>query len=41
MNDEMIMKGGGERSANPSIERMLNGFDLHLSAPAEKAVSRI
>jgi hypothetical protein len=41
MNDEMIMKGGGERSANPSIERMLNGFDLHLSAPDDKAMSRI
>ncbi len=25
-----------ERSANPSIERMLNVFDLHLSAPEEK-----
>ncbi len=41
MNDEMLMKGGVERSANPSIERMLNVFDLHLSAPEEKAVSRI
>ncbi len=30
-----------ERSANPSIERMLNVFDLHFSAPEEKAVSRI
>jgi hypothetical protein len=30
-----------ERSANPSIERMLNVFDLHLSAPEEKAVPRI
>jgi hypothetical protein len=35
------MKGGVERSANPSIERMLNVFDLHLSAPEEKAMSRI
>ncbi len=41
MNDEMVMKGGVERSANPNIERMLNDFDLHLSAPEEKAVSRI
>jgi hypothetical protein len=41
MNDEMMMKGGVERSANPSIERMLKVFDLHLSAPEEKAVSRI
>ena len=41
MNDEMMMKGGVEQSANPSIERMLNVFDLHLSAPEEKAVSRI
>jgi len=30
-----------ERSANPNIERMLNIFDLHLSTPEEKAVSRI
>ena len=30
-----------ERSANPNIERMLNVFDLHLSTPEEKAVSRI
>jgi len=41
MNDEMMMKGGVEQSAHPSIERMLNVFDLHLSAPEEKAVSRI
>jgi len=41
MNDEMMMKGGVERSANPNIERMLNVFDLHLSAPEEKAVSGI
>ncbi len=41
MNDEMVMKGGVERSANPNIERMLSVFDLHLSAPEEKAVSRI
>jgi len=32
---------GVERSANPNIERMLNVFNLHLSAPDEKAVSRI
>ncbi len=41
MNDEMIMKGGVEQSANPSTEKMLNVFDLHLSAPAEKVLSRI
>jgi hypothetical protein len=41
MNDEMVMKGGVERSANPNVERMLNVFDLHLSTPEEKAVSRI
>jgi len=41
MNDEMVMNGGVERSANPNTERMLNVFDLHLSAPEEKAVSRI
>jgi hypothetical protein len=41
MNDEMVMNGGVERSANPNIERMLNVFDLHLSTPKEKAVSRI
>jgi hypothetical protein len=41
MNDEMMMKGGVEQSANPDIERMLNNFDLHLSAPEKKAVSRI
>jgi hypothetical protein len=41
MNDEMVMKGGVERSANPNIERMLNVFDLHFSTPEEKAVSRI
>ncbi len=41
MNDEMVMKGGLERSANPNNERMLNVFDLHLSVPEEKAVSRI
>ncbi len=33
--------GGVEWSANPNIERMLNVFDLHLSTPEEKAVSRI
>ncbi len=32
---------GVERSASPNIERMLNVFDSHLSAPDEKAVSRI
>jgi hypothetical protein len=41
MNDEMMMKRGVEQSANPSVERMLNVFDLHLSAPEEKAVSGI
>jgi hypothetical protein len=41
MNDEMVMKRGMERSANPNDERMLNVFDLHLSAPEEKAMSRI
>jgi hypothetical protein len=41
MNDEMVMKGGVEQSANPNTERMLNFFDQHLSAPEEKAVSRI
>jgi hypothetical protein len=41
MNDEMVMKGGVERSANPNNERMLNVFDLNLSAPEEKAVFRI
>ncbi len=30
-----------ERSANPNIERMLNVFNLHFSAPEEKAVSQI
>jgi hypothetical protein len=34
-------KEGVERSANPNIERMLNFFDIHLSAPEEKAVPRI
>ncbi len=33
--------GGVERSANPNIERMLNVFDLRLSTPEKKAVSRI
>jgi hypothetical protein len=32
MNEEIMMKGGVERSVNPNIERMLNIFDLHLSA---------
>jgi hypothetical protein len=41
MNDEMMMKGGVERSTNLNYERMLNVFDLHLSTPKEKAVSRI
>jgi hypothetical protein len=40
MNDEMVMKGGVEQCANPNTERMLNIFDLHLSAPEEKAVSK-
>jgi hypothetical protein len=38
MGDKMN-EGGVEQSANPNIERMLNVFDLHLSAPEEKAVS--
>jgi hypothetical protein len=38
MNDEMMMK---RRGGSPNIERMLNVFDLHLSTPEEKAVSRI
>jgi hypothetical protein len=33
MNDEMVMRGGVERSANPNIKRMLNVFDLHFSTP--------
>jgi hypothetical protein len=37
----MVVERGVERSANPSIERMLNVLDLHLSTPEEKAVSRI
>ncbi len=41
MDDKMVMKGGVERSTNPNTERMLNVFDLHLSTPEEKAVSRI
>ncbi len=44
-NTGWMMKGwwkrGVERKANPSIERMLNVFDLHFSTPAEKAMSRI
>jgi hypothetical protein len=41
MNDEMVMRGRLERSANPNIERMLKVFVLHLSTPEEKAVPRI
>ncbi len=41
MNDETVMDRGVEWSATPNIERMLNVFDLHLSAPEETAVSRI
>jgi hypothetical protein len=37
MNDEMVMK----RSANLNIDRKLKVFDLHLSTPEEKGVSRI
>ncbi len=37
----MVKGRGVERKANPDIERMLNVFDVHFSAPAEKAVSRI
>jgi hypothetical protein len=40
MNDEIVMNGGVEQSANPNIERMLNVFDLHLSTPEGKVVSR-
>jgi hypothetical protein len=29
-----------ERSADPNIERMLNVFDQHLSAPEEKALKQ-
>ncbi len=36
MNDEMVMNGGVEQSANPNIERMLNVFDLHLSNQKRK-----
>jgi hypothetical protein len=42
MNDEMMMKGGSGTKCKPQYsERMLNGFDPYLSAPDEKAVSRI
>ncbi len=42
MNDEMGMKGGSGTKCRPQYsERMLNVFDPHLSAPDEKAVSRI
>ncbi len=41
-NTEWMMKWWWNRgNANPSIERMLNVFDLHFSTPEEKAVSRI
>ncbi len=37
MNDEMEMTGGSGRKCKPQYsERMLNVFDLHLSAPGEK-----
>ncbi len=36
-----LWREGVERSASPNIERMLNNFNLHLSALDEKAVSRI
>jgi hypothetical protein len=35
MDDEMMMKGGVERSANPSIERMLKVFEFALPKPGE------
>jgi hypothetical protein len=42
MNDEMEMKGGSGTKCKPQYSvRMLNVFDPHLSAPDEKAVSRI
>jgi hypothetical protein len=38
----MEMKGGSETKCKPQYsERMLNVFNLLLSAPDEKAVSRI
>jgi len=44
-NTGLMMKwwwsGGVEQGLNPNIERMLNVFDLHISTPEEKAVSRI
>jgi hypothetical protein len=41
MNDETVLNGGVERSANPNIEKMLNVFDLHFSTLEEEAMSRI
>jgi hypothetical protein len=42
MNDEMKMKGGSGTKCKPQYsERMLNVFNLHLSAPDGKAMSRI
>jgi hypothetical protein len=41
MNDEMAMKRRGGMKGKPIVERMLNIFDLHFSAPAMKAMSRI
>ncbi len=35
MDDEMMMKGGVEQSANPSIERMLKVFEFALPKPGE------
>ncbi len=37
----MVVKGVVERSANPSVDSMLNVYGLHLSAPEEEAMSRI
>jgi hypothetical protein len=41
MDDEMMMEEGSGTKCKPNINRMLNVFDLHFSAPEEKAVSRI
>jgi hypothetical protein len=41
MNDEMAMERRGGTKGKPIVERMLNVFDLHVSTPAVKAMSRI
>jgi hypothetical protein len=41
MNDEVAMKRRDGTKGKPIVERMLNVFDLHFSAPAVKAMSRI